>query len=125
MIKDSVEVEALGEALSKPDTQTNSKESQLARLYYRNGKKTSYSSCIGGYWIFHKNQVEMAHVYQNPEEKLWYVIKHYHGSSSGSGNSQQARNANRNGLRLEKNDIVKFGRVRLRVRDIDYAEKDP
>jgi hypothetical protein len=79
----------------------------------------------GGYWIFHKNQVEMAHVYQNPEEKLWYVIKHYHGSSSGTGNNQQARNANRNGLRLEKNDIVKFGRVRLRVRDIDYAEKDP
>jgi hypothetical protein len=37
MIKDSVEVEALGEALSKPDTQTSTKESQLARLYYRNG----------------------------------------------------------------------------------------
>jgi hypothetical protein len=64
----------------------------------------------------------MAHVYQNPEEKLWYVIKHYHGQSSGSTGNQQS---NRNGLRLEKNDIVKFGRVRLRVRDIDYAEKDP
>jgi hypothetical protein len=25
---------------------------------------------------------------------------------------------------LEKNDIVKFGRVRLRVRDIDYAEPE-
>ena len=73
---------------------------------------------LGGYWIYHRNQVEMASVYQNPEEKLWYVIKHYHGSQ------QQARNANRNGLRLEKNDIVKFGRVRLRVRDIDYAEKE-
>lgn len=28
------------------------------------------------------------------------------------------------GYRLEKNDIVKFGRVRLRVRDIDYADND-
>ena len=71
----------------------------------------------------------MATVYQAPEEKLWYVIKHYHGnreitsasSKSGSGGSG---NGQRNGLRLEKNDIVKFGRVRLRVRDIDYAEKE-
>lgn len=71
----------------------------------------------------------MATVYQAPEEKLWYVIKHYHGNreitsantksgTSGGGNGQ------RNGLRLEKHDIVKFGRVRLRVRDIDYAEKE-
>ena len=62
----------------------------------------------------------MASVFQNPEEKLWYVIKHYHGVAQ-----QQARNSNRNGIRLEKNDIVKFGRVRLRVRDIDYGEKEP
>jgi hypothetical protein len=41
MIKDSVEVEALGEALSKPDTSTTNKESQLARLYYKNGKALS------------------------------------------------------------------------------------
>ncbi len=62
----------------------------------------------------------MASVFQNPEEKLWYVIKHYHGA-----NQQPARGSNRNGIRLEKNDIVKFGRVRLRVRDIDYGEKEP
>lgn len=54
-------------------------------------------------------------MFQNPEEKLWYVVKHYHGTGQPN---------NRNGLRLEKNDIVKFGRVRLRVRDIDYAEKE-
>lgn len=28
------------------------------------------------------------------------------------------------GFRLEKNTIVKFGRVRYRVRDIDYSDKD-
>lgn len=45
VMKDSVEVEALNEALNRMDTPNTSKESQLARLYYRNG----------GYWIFHKN----------------------------------------------------------------------
>ena len=60
----------------------------------------------------------MSTVYQNPEEKLWYVIKHFHTSSASSAS---ARNG---GIRLEKNDIVKFGRVRLRVRDIDYADKE-
>ena len=62
----------------------------------------------------------MSTVYQSPEEKLWYVIKHYH-SSTTAASSQSSKNG---GIRLEKNDIVKFGRVRLRVRDIDYAEKD-
>ena len=70
----------------------------------------------------------MAQVYLAPEEKLWYVIKHYHGNRDiTSTNSKQASgsgSSHRSGLRLEKNDIVKFGRVRLRVRDIDYAEKE-
>ena len=26
------------------------------------------------------------------------------------------------GIRLEKNSVIKMGRVRLRVRDIDYAD---
>jgi hypothetical protein len=47
-------------------------------------------------------------LYLNPEEKLWYVIKHYQSKSPNKG------------FKLEKNAIVKFGRVRLRVRDIDY-----
>ena len=73
---------------------------------------------LGGYWIYHKNSVDMSTVYQNPEEKLWYVIKHFHNSSASSASNKNG------GIRLEKNDIVKFGRVRLRVRDIDYADKD-
>jgi hypothetical protein len=40
------------------------------------------------------------------------VIRHYQGK------------ANSRGYRLEKNDVIKFGRVRLRVRDIDYADKE-
>ena len=67
---------------------------------------------LGGYWIYNKNQVDLAQLYLNPEEKLWHVVKYY-----------QNKNQNK-GYKLEKNDIVKFGRVRLRVRDIDYAEKE-
>lgn len=46
-------------------------------------------------------------MYKNPEEKLWYVIKNYQSKSPYKG------------FKLTKNSIVKFGRVRLRVRDID------
>lgn len=56
--------------------------------------------------------MDLAHLYQNPEEKLWFVVKHYQGKSPYKG------------FKLEKNTIVKFGRVRLRVRDIDYHDKD-
>ncbi len=72
----------------------------------------------------------MSQVYLAPEEKLWYVIKHYHGNrdftstSSKLPTSGTGSGSHRTGLRLEKHDIVKFGRVRLRVRDIDYAEKE-
>ena len=52
-------------------------------------------------------------MYQNPEEKLWYVVRHFQGGKTPS-----------RGYKLEKNTIVKFGRVRYRVRDIDYGEKE-
>ena len=38
VMKDSVDIDALNEALNRPDTPNTNKESQLARLYYRNGK---------------------------------------------------------------------------------------
>jgi hypothetical protein len=67
MIKDSVEIEALSEGHSKPDTLNTARETQLSRILYRNG----------GYWIYHRNQVDVSQVYQNPEEKLWLVVKHF------------------------------------------------
>jgi hypothetical protein len=51
-------------------------------------------------------------MYQCPEEKLWYVVKHYQTKSPFKG------------FKLDKDTVVKFGRVRLRVRDIDYASPD-
>eukprot|EP00347_Sterkiella_histriomuscorum_P021046 403335468 len=105
IVKDTIEIDAVNEQHSKPDTVNGVQENQLARFLYRNG----------GYWIYHKNQVDLSELYQNHEEKLWLVVKHYQNRTSPQHNK---------GYRLEKNDIVKFGRVRLRVRDIDYSSQE-
>ena len=64
-----------------------------------------------GYWIYHKNKVSLASIYTNPEEKLWYVVSKYPKEAFKS-----------QGYKLEKNSIIRMGRIRLRVRDIDYPE---
>jgi len=51
-------------------------------------------------------------MFRAPEEKLWYIVKHYQTKSQQKG------------FKLEKNGVVKFGRVRLRVRNIDYQDKE-
>ena len=66
---------------------------------------------IGGYWIYNRSQVDLSSLYASPEEKLWLVVKHYQGKGANKG------------YKLQKNDIVKFGRVRLRVRDIDDQQQ--
>ena len=35
---------------------------------------------------------------------------------------EQAVFNQKNGIKLEKNSVIKMGRVRLRVRDIDYCD---
>lgn len=67
-----------------------------------------------GYWIYHKNTVDLQTVYTNPEEKLWYVVSKYPKDSFKT-----------KGLKLEKNSIIRMGRIRLRVREIDYPEPKP
>ena len=55
-----------------------------------------------------------------PEEKLWLVVKHYNGVIEQSPASMIE---GKRGIKLEKNSVIKMGRVRLRVRDIDYADE--
>ena len=55
-----------------------------------------------------------------PEEKLWLVVKHYNGAIEQSPTQQFD---GKKGIKLEKNCVIKMGRVRLRVRDIDYADE--
>ena len=32
-----------------------------------------------GYWIYHKNKVDLQSMFSQPEEKLWIVVKDYNG----------------------------------------------
>jgi len=58
-------------------------------------------------------------MFSQPEEKLWLVVKHYNGVLE---QSPGITIDGKKGIKLEKNCVIKMGRVRLRVRDIDYAE---
>ncbi len=33
-----------------------------------------------GFWIFHKNKVDLSALFNSPDEKLWLVVKENHGS---------------------------------------------
>ena len=59
-------------------------------------------------------------MFSQPEEKLWLVVKHYNGAIEHSPAGQFD---GKKGIKLEKNCVIKMGRVRLRVRDIDYADE--
>lgn len=72
--------------------------------------------------MFHKNKVDVSATFAQPEEKLWHVVKdhwkqpeHSDNTSKGADDSEKKK-----GIKLHKNSVIKLGRVRLRVRDIDY-----
>lgn len=79
-----------------------------------------------GYWIFHKNKVDLTSVFSHPEEKLWLVVKeqwrptlHSDGNAINTSGDDYGQ---KRGIKLQKNSVIKLGRVRLRVRDIDYGD---
>lgn len=61
----------------------------------------------------------MSEMYANPEEKLWFVV----GKQLNAENGIMRKGGG--GIKLEKNSIIRLGRIRLRVRDIDYPEAEP
>jgi len=72
--------------------------------------------------------VDLTTLFSLPEEKLWLVVQDYQGGLEKESYNQNSANESssgglKKGFRLEKNSVVKFGRVRLRVRDVDYAKK--
>lgn len=91
--------------LSKKDQES----SQILRVLFQKSTKSDPST--EGYWLYHKNKVNLQSIYTNPEEKLWYVVSKYPKEAFKT-----------KGLKLEKNSIIRMGRIRLRVRDIDYPE---
>lgn len=64
-------------------------------------------------------------MFSQPEEKLWLIVKDYKGGLILNGDDEDVKKDSNRGLRLEKNSVIKMGRVRLRVRDIDYAPPLP
>lgn len=73
--------------------------------------------------------MDLATQFSNPEEKLWIVVKGnqgglYNTSNPNSSVADDNPNSLRKGIKLEKNSVIKLGRVRLRVRDIDYPDQE-
>jgi hypothetical protein len=91
------------------DLNKEQETAQMCRiLYQRQNVKEGLSE---GYWIYHKNKINIQSIYTNPEEKLWYAVGRYPKEALGQ-----------HGFKLQKNQIIRMGRIRLRVRDIDYPE---
>ena len=74
-----------------------------------------------GFWVYHKNRFDLSSIFSHPEDKLWVVVR------ESSGENLNFNPADRNpksmldrGTILTKNSVIKMGRVRLRVQDIDY-----
>lgn len=64
--------------------------------------------------------------FATPEEKLWLVVRDYKGGVQKIGPQSKVIEKELPGwtdglVKLEKNSVIKLGRVRLRVRNIDYA----
>lgn len=62
-------------------------------------------------------------MFSQPEEKLWLVVQDYTGALDTD--LEKPAQGLKRGFKLEKNSVIKLGRVRLRVRDIDYADDKP
>ena len=76
--------------------------SQIAFMLYKEGQ----------HWIYHKSSYNKDDDFiTNPENLIWYTIRDYRNSASSLG------------YKLKKGDILKFGRARLRVIDINFEEK--
>ena len=59
-------------------------------------------------------------MFSQPEEKLWLVVKSYTGVIDEIPSMQFD---NKRAIKLQKGSIIKMGRVRMRVRDIDYSDE--
>lgn len=65
-------------------------------------------------------------MFSHPEEKLWLVVRDHKGDSITYNPYVKAKEVTtERGAILQKNSIIKLGRVRLRVCDIDNESQEP
>ena len=64
---------------------------------------------IDNYWIYHTSYLEEdgEEYEKNTEDKLWKIAKYC-----------KSKNKQIDGYKLTKNDVIKVGRVRFRVKEI-------
>jgi len=75
----------------------------IAHILYKDGQ----------YWIYNKQHYNKDDDFiSNPESLIWYTVRDYRNSASSLG------------YKLKKGDILKFGRARLRVSEINLEEKN-
>ena len=108
-----VDLVSVSEDLESPDTvSVPQQKQQLCRVV----------PDMNGFWVFHKNKIDLTTMFSTPEEKLWLVVsKHWKPTSYSDVSSKNS--LLRQGVKLVKNSVIKLGRVRLRVRDIDYVDE--
>ena len=65
---------------------------------------------LGSYWIYHNSTIETCEdeLDKNPENKIWRVVKHC-----------KLKNKDINGYILNQGDLIRIGRVRFKVREIE------
>lgn len=86
--------------LWKVDTTEASRE-PIVQIVYKEGQ----------YWIYNKPFYSKSDDFiSNPENQIWYTIRDYRNSASSLG------------YKLKRGDILKFGRARLRIIEINLGD---
>lgn len=68
----------------------------------------------GTYWVYHANDLKVLEVLKNPAEQAWIPIKTM---------PRQSTNSEYFGYKLRQGEIIKFGRVRFRIKKISSNQE--
>mmetsp|Transcript_8673 Transcript_8673/g.8194 ORF Transcript_8673/g.8194 Transcript_8673/m.8194 type:complete len:149 (-) Transcript_8673:691-1137(-) len=86
--------------INEPDDQESNPDPIVQILYTE-----------GQYWIYHKAFYDKRDDFiSQPEKVIWYSVRDFRNSASSLG------------YKLKKGDILKFGRARLRVKEISTGD---
>ena len=71
----------------------------------------------GMYWIFHNQSVDIDYSYKNHIQMAWYVVRYSHAKI---GRDEKETNK----FYVNEGDIIKFGRVRFKVRQLKIKDDE-
>ena len=73
----------------------------------------------GFYWLFHNQPVDAEYSYKNHIQMAWFIVRYSQAKEFGS--TQDFEN---NRFFVEEGDIIKFGRVRFKIRKLKILDTD-